>query len=324
MSIAIVLLLLYLVVRAIQTRNKKRRLGDQTQSARSPYGWLLSGFVGVMLCVALIGFGYYYFLADRLSQQVADLEASVAKLQPKAVVPKPISLQNLLLPPYPMHPKRLGGRYYRGNDERDPALFNGGFYRTATIDLQLTDGDGRPIQWEDETSGDLFVEITIERAPEATRELFTERVRNAVSLQHFNLASQIDGDESKLEVEEVEQRWRAVIALPKEQLLKDGRTEGMIYMMHGVDHAVKSAAGAATPRPHFGIQYEVELTQGKIAPTSTLWMGSLYTLGGRVLVPNQQQVLLDRWFDWRPIPVIEGEGSNDPELLGLPEHLRKN
>jgi hypothetical protein len=46
----------------------------------------------------------------------------------------------------------------------------------------------------------------------------------------------------------------------------------------------------------------------------------MYTLGGRVLVPEEGKILLDRWFDWRPIPVIEGEAATDPKLLGVEEH----
>ena len=325
-SIAIALLLLYLVIRAVQVRNKKQRenAGREQDQLSNSFGWAARVFVGAILCIALAGFGYYYLVASRLSQQVADLTASVARLQPKKTVSEPIGIQHLPLPPYPMHPPRLGGRYYRGNDERDPSLFNGGFYRTATIDLQLIDAENNQVQWEDEVSGDLFIEITIDRAPQATRELFTDRVREAVSLQHFNLEKEIDGNESQFDVVEAEQQWRAKIALPKINSWEDGRTAGMIYMMYGVDHAVKSATGKPTPRPHFGIRYEVEILQGKIAQSSTLWMGSMYTLGGRVMVPDDNRVLLDRWFDWRPIPTIEGEGSSDPELLGVPEHLQIN
>ena len=320
-SIAIALLLLYLVVRAVQTRNKKRRQNPTGEPhSHNPFGWVARLLIAAVLCVALVGFGYYYFLAAQLSQQVKDLTASVAKLRPTNIAAKPIGPQHLPVPPSPMHPLRLGGRYYRGNDERNPKLFNGGFYRTATIDLLLVDANGNPIQWDDQASEEMFVEIAIDRAPQATRELFTDRVRAAVSLQHYNLSHQVDGDKSKFDVEKDEQRWRARIALPKIDG-QDGRTAGMIYLMYGVDHAVKSTSGA-TPRPHFGIRYEIELDQGKVVEPSTLWMGSMYTLGGRVLVPNKDQVLLDRWFDWRPIPTIEGEGSSDPKLLGLPEHLQ--
>ena len=323
-SIAITLLLLYLIVRAVQTCNKKLRqnAGREHPLPRNPLGWAIRLLVGAILCIALIGFGYYYFRAAQLSQKVEDLSAKLAKLQSKTVIAQPIGPLHLPLPPSPMHPPRLGGRYYRGNDERDPALFNGGFYRTATIDLQLVDSEGQPMQWEDEASDQMFVEITIDRAPQATRELFTDRVRKAVSLQHFNLSNHIDDNELQLDVVKAEQKWRARIALPKTDSWADGQTAGMIYMMYGVDHTVKSATGSASPRPHFGIRYEIKVEQEKITPTSTLWMGSMYTLGGRVMVPDKNRVLLDRWFDWRPIPVIEGEGSSDPKLLGLPEHLR--
>ena len=66
-SIAIVLLLLYLIVRAIQTRNKKRRQNASQEHPlpRKPFGWFVRLLVGVVLCIALIGFGYYYFLAAR-------------------------------------------------------------------------------------------------------------------------------------------------------------------------------------------------------------------------------------------------------------------
>ena len=75
------------------------------------------------------------------------------------------------------------------------------------------------------------------------------------------------------------------------------------------------------PRPHFGIRYDVRVREGAISKESELWMGSLYTLGNRVLIPDENKILLDRWFDWRPIPIIEGEPVTDPELLGIEEHL---
>ena len=323
---AIALLLLYLMVRAVQTRNKKRRENPDHRlgSASTLLGWTVKLFVATSLCVALAGFAYYYFLAARLSQQVDELTADAAKLKPQTTsVTQPIGPQHLPLPPSPMHPPRLGGRYYRGNDERDPALFNGGFYRTATIDLRLVDADDNPLEWGDTISGDLFVEITIDRAPQATRELFTDRVRKGVTLQHFNLPNQIDGQQSQLTVVEAEQRWRARIALPTTGSWQEERTTGMIYLMYGTDYTIKTASGSPSPRPHFGIQYKVDLNESKISQLSTLWMGSMYTLAGRVIVPRENQVLLDRWFDWRPIPVIKGKGSNDPKLLGLPEHLQK-
>ena len=84
-SIAIALLLLYLIVRGVQTRNKKRRenAGRAQPLPGNPFGWAIRLLVGAISCVALVGFAYYYLLAAHLSQEVKDLSASVARLQPK-------------------------------------------------------------------------------------------------------------------------------------------------------------------------------------------------------------------------------------------------
>ncbi len=315
-AVAIALLLIYLAVRAVQTR-KKRLLENKElrRPAFSPVGWAVRGLFAASLSAAVVGLGYYYLLAAELQQQVDTLKSRTrAGIAKKPVVAESIGPDYLPLPPSPMHPPRLGGRYYRGNDERDPALFNGGFYRTATIDLQLVGADGKSVKWNDAVPEKLFVEIVIERAAEATTELFSERVRAGVVLLHFDQDGG-DGAEFKFEVEEAGQRWRAVVPL-----VNGGLAEGMIYLMYGVDHAVRTSTGEASPRPHFGIRYQIEVVNERIGRTSSLWMGSMYTLGGRVLVPDRDRVLLDRWFDWRPIPEIKGRGSSDPKLLGLPEH----
>ena len=319
--VAIVLLLAYLSVRAVQTRKKKLRENPvRKQTPVGVLGWAFRLLVAGILCVAVVGFGYYYFLSAELRQQVETLQSQVSRIgAKKSGRTKPIGPDYLPLPPAPMHPLRLGGRYYRGNDERDPSLFNGGFYRTATIDLSLIDDEGNLLKWEDEVAEQQFVEIVIELAPEATKELFSERVREKVTLLHFDPSSGGSGVEYKFEAEKPEQRWRAVVPLTK-----GSPGEGMIYMMYGVDYTVKTSTGDAVPRPHFGIRYEIDVVDQRIARTSSLWMGSMYTLGGRVMVPSKEQVLLDRWFDWREIPAIQGKGSSDPELLGLPEHLPDN
>jgi len=315
--VAILLLLVYLAVRGVQTRNKKLRENPgREQASVGMVVWVFRLLLAGMFCAAVVGCGYYYVLSAELRQQVETLQSQVSHAgTKKSDITKPIGPDYLPQPPSPMHPLRLGGRYYRGNDERDPSLFNGGFYRTATIDLKLVGADGSLLEWGDESTEQQFVEIVIERANEATKELFSERVREGVTLLHVDPMSGGGGVEYKFEADEPEQRWRAVVPLAK-----GNRNEGMIYMMYGVDYAAKASGGDPLPRPHFGIRYEVNVVEGRIAGTSSLWMGSMYTLGGRVMVPKEGQVLLDRWFDWREIPAIQGKGSSDPKLLGLPEH----
>ncbi len=66
-------------------------------------------------------------------------------------------------PPMRRHPKRLGGDYYRGNDERDARLFNGGYYRTATLSVWLSDAEGNRLEWNDEVGDQaLFVSMEIQ------------------------------------------------------------------------------------------------------------------------------------------------------------------
>lgn len=314
-AVVVVLLLGWLFLQSSGKRRKSKSI-DDLDMGRSPraLGWTLLGVINALL---LFGIGYYYNRANTLEKEnlrLAEKGSSSGPVIPAATI---VSASSLPMPPHPMHPTRLGGTYYRGNDERDETLFNGGFYRTATIDLHLIDSAANRLGWGDDLSAGQAVEIVIERAPKATRELFTERVLNSISIEHFCQTDSKIVESQKFEVVEEEQTWRAVVSLPESQSWNDGRMHGMIYLMYGVQPGEERL-----PRPHFGIRYDLKIAGSKLAESSDLWMGSLYTLGGRVLVPEKGQVLLDRWFDWRPIPVIDGAASNDPKLLGLPEHTK--
>ena len=133
-------------------------------------------------------------------------------------------------------------------------------------------------------------------------------------------------DESKgvpatqtLDVSEPGQRWETKFELGSPSTWHNGIADGMIYVFHGAQE-VDGHPG----RVHYGIVYHISIEGDRISPDSELWMGSLYNLNGRVLVPSEKTILLDRWFDFRPIPEIEGENTTSPELLGIPEHMKKS
>jgi len=88
----------------------------------------------------------------------------------------------------------------------------------------------------------------------------------------------------------------------------------MIYLMYGVQPGEEKK-----PRPHFAVQYDLRLKDNKVEKDSVLWMGSMYTLNNRVMVPDEEKILLDRWFDWRPIPLIEADDNSSSMLVGLEE-----
>ena len=130
-----------------------------------------------------------------------------------------------------MHPPRLGGKYYRGNDERNDSLFNRGFYRTATIDLHLVNSEGTRLKWEDKVDNDTQVEILIRRAPKATKELFSERVRKLTSIEHYCQTTKAAKEKLKLEVLEKDDLWSVTIPLPPQDQWAEGRVEGMILSL---------------------------------------------------------------------------------------------
>ncbi len=221
-----------------------------------------------------------------------------------------------LSPPHPLHPPRLGGVYYRGNDERDPRLFNGGFYRTAQLEVWLTDVGGNRLKWGDLVTGDLFIDFEIKRSANTTSALFTDHIMSVIGLSdNFRLGDGLQGRpmvEGVLPMRTIhqDQWWRC--RYPIDRSNDPPKATGKVFVVQNT----------SKPKAHYAIQFDIKFdAENRIADTSQLWMGSLYNLNGRVFVPyNSQKILLDRWFDWREIPEITGPQTDDPGLLGVPEH----
>ena len=262
----------------------------------------------IFLCLAT----YVHYDAKH-KDALAETEAVKAQL---LTYTGPLEFAHSLSAPHPMHPPRLGGVYYRGNDERDRQLFNGGFYRTAQLEIWLTDGEGQRLQWGDEPSGDLFIDFVIKRAANTTGELFTDQVMSVVGLTDDVRIT--DGARHRTEIGRVipmetlepDQRWRSRYRIGSSKDRKE--ISGKFYLVQNTSN----------PKAHYAIEFEITIDDsGAITNQSQLWMGSLYNLNGRVFVPyDNQKILLDRWFDFRPIPEITGPQTSDPDLLGIPEH----
>ena len=271
----------------------------------------LAIFVLLFLCVAT----YIHYDAKHKDaiKRLGDIETQLSTYT------GPPDFQHSLTAPYPMHPRRLGGVYYRGNDERDAQLFNGGFYRTAKFEIWLTDESGRHFQWGDKPTGDLFVEFEIERAANTTGELFNDDIMSVIGLSnHFQSSDDPDGRPkvegfTSMKTLEPDQSWRCRYPIGNFNDLTDQqKLTGKLFVVQNT----------SKPKAHYAIEFEIFRDEkGVITESSQLWMGSLYNLNGRVFVPyDHQKILLDRWFDWRPIPEVVGEQTDDPDLLGIPEH----
>jgi hypothetical protein len=73
-----------------------------------------------------------------------------------------------------------------------------------------------------------------------------------------------------------------------------------------------------------GIVYDLQLADGRLAESSDLWMGSLLW-NPRFDQPGMHRpgkIPLVEWFDYRPLPEVVKQTTDDPDLLGVTEHLK--
>ena len=210
----------------------------------------------------------------------------------------------------------LAADYYRGNDERSDALYNNGVYRTADLEVAVVGGDGQRLSVGDDLPAtSLAIELSIGRAHEATKELFrTDMMETAFVSSSFRASDAATGAAFAKEVEPG-QRWQIRFPISDADAKSIDSVVGTCFVWFGrLDHN----------RIHYAIQYDIRIADGRITSGSFVRMGSVYNLAGRVIAPTGNQIPLHHWFDRQPIPEIEGKGSEDPEALGLPEHLSEN
>jgi hypothetical protein len=251
---------------------------------------------------------------------------------------------------WPKHPPRLGGLYYRGNDERSERLFNGGVYLTATLQLELRDASDRVLEWGDQAEGPLIVRLEIRKAPHATAALFGQETLGQVCLSPIPPpVKATDPGEPPADAQPAPpavvqappvqagpvepgptaggpfllqpllpgESWEARAELPP---IPPGKTMvGMLYVYTGL----KQTADDGVDRPHYAIEYRLQLDQaGRLTDESTLRLGSMYNVTVVMEIPPDR-IAPSEWFDYRPLPAIEGEPTIDPKLLGTEEHLKK-
>lgn len=298
-------------LQGVSRRRRERKNAASHPVSKTAKPKTLSALLGVSAIGLLTVIA---FLFGRLEEQRAEI-ATLEKLGP----PTPAKSTQKSQPDFatapevqrPMHPPRLGGDYYRGNDERNESLFNGGFYRTANLNVQLVDRDGNEVDYQTDCSQEkLAIRFRMERATGATRELFTQRLLGSTFASKSFRGTDDATDKIMLQSEQDLDHWGLTypITIPE-----SGSTNGDLYLYYG---------SLDRNRIHYMIHYDLQLTDaGTLDSKSEVWMGSAYNLAGRVIVPGDDEIPLDHWFDFRPIPEIEGDNSVSPELLGLPEHL---
>lgn len=258
----------------------------------------------------------------RLSSKLADTEQKLIEATAPAER-RPATLSGAQ--PIPLRPRGargLGGTYYRGNDERNEQLFNGGFYRTATMRLSLVDEHGVAQALGQRITGEqLFVRLEIERAVQATPSLFTDQLMGGVLLTRRTADRKEpfpEDEPTRLETLQPGDRWAANYRLGEFTGQSEGAFNGIIYV--NTDATLQGEAVQGTQQ--YGIVYALRIRDRTLLENSELWLGPIL-LPGNFQYPTPGRITLSEWLDTQPIPEIVGENTSDPKLLGIPEHLDK-
>ena len=257
-------------------------------------------------------------MSSRVSEQVNNLKQKVDELEGR-----PSTVQRYgdpPIPPRPEHPAALSHVYYRGNCERNDELFNNGNYRTAEFHVSLRDTQGQLISIGDPVPGDgLVIHFELHRSPGTTPALFTEQVISSVFLSETiyktdKQPTNVPEDVMHLTTLNADWKWSADYPIPDARL--DGQLAGMIYVNKG-----RVASERVTAIPHYGIRYSLQIHDGRLDEGSEVWMGCLFQ-SPAIAVRQTNKVPFNQWFDHNPLPIIEGENTSDPTLLGIPEHVK--
>jgi len=325
-EIKIYLLLLFAVVMGAADRIR-RVSPDNARWSRGPRHriWRLSQHASATwFLVALLAAALWDLVefAMRQSAQLATVEEKWHATS-GTVDQRPTSLIGSA--PFPLRPRNvplLGGTYYRGNDERNEKLFNGGYYRTATLRLSLIDEQDRQLELGQSLSGSrLFIRLEIERASRATPSLFTNEMMAQVLLTRRTAEQKtpLPSDEpTKLQTLKPGDRWAAKYRLGDYDGQADVALNGVVY----VDTNASQSAEAVNGTMHLGIVYALRIRDRVLQDNSELWLGPIL-LPSNFQYSDPRKITLSEWLDTNPIPEITGENSTDPALLGIPEHLKK-
>ena len=292
-----------------------------TSQTREKVGWMkslatknVSPVFPLSIAAAILGFEVYSLRQER---ELTNIEENMHFA----------TFYDFGYPPVPIRPDfepRVQATFYRGNDERSPRLFNNGNYRTGTFHVSVVDEDWNEVVHLEETGDrELFLALEIERPPYTPDFLYAPEFMTQMFLtsecdRYLGRTAPVS-DRVDLEVVEPMQRWRA--RYPIGNLDGEQQTRGIVYVCQeywykGYWWSRKDDTRGGS-RFHYAIQYDLSSTNGVLADTSDLWMGSLY----RTRKFPQWKVPLDQWFSAMPIPELPYAGTDDPELLGITDYV---
>jgi len=226
-------------------------------------------------------------------------------------------------PPLPSRPKispRVNAVFYRGNDERNPKLFNGGNYRTATFYLDLCSQDGHPVIHGDPVNfQNLYFRVRFQRAA-GTPDYFWKpsRMANIYASRDpgkFHWRSKEPEELVPMTETVAMQEWEFLYPISIfTQKENPGSVAGTFYICEKrFDDSHEILGG----RFHCAFSFDLRMESSLLAPQSDIWMGALY----RKRSLRIWEIPESEWLSPSMIPEIAGkQSSKDPVLLGIQDH----
>ena len=313
-SLLIVICLLFLLL-----ERKKRSRAEKLGASRDLCWWeKLNGFHLTSFLLMFL----MWNIAEMKHYQFQNATAKLERLKKISTLrverTEPIEPYATGIPERIRHKKSLAKTYYRGNCEYNDKLYNQGNYRTATFQLWLSDANGNRLKVGDPLPNDQYlIQLEMTRAKGAAKSLFSPNVMGTIfvttnSENHNDMEPIIAQFENTVPL----QKWQCTIPVQADEFPHE---EPIVFHVCKGDVVGDEGAG----KPHYGIVFEVGLDDGKLTNQSDLWMGNLF-VSNRLIALEANKIPPGEWFDVRPIPEIEGENTDDPELIGTPEHLPDN
>jgi len=165
-------------------------------------------------------------------------------------------------PPVPERPqdqpKSLSSRYYRGNDERNPALFNNGYYRTATFDLRLEDASGQPIRAGQDLAGkQLFIHLRTQRAPHTAERFFHREAMETIFLTRVGdpMLGVFEPIPDRVEWTEIKEGWTWEARYPIGRVAPERRTSQRVDLQTASASEIASLPGVTDTAARWLVKY---------------------------------------------------------------------
>lgn len=222
-----------------------------------------------------------------------------------------------LIPSPPMSKPSLKSKYYRGNDERNPNLYNGGNYRTSEFYIDLCNNEGQSVNYNSQISAEnLFIRVAIKRSPN-TAEYFWKKERMdgiyvTKNSGKFHWTKDKITDSVKLIETEHEKSWE--FRYPLFDFHTENEIKGIIYLC---EKRKSDAGNLIGGRFHYAFQFNLEINEDRLDPMSTIWMGPLY----RKRSLRIWEIPENEWLSSIPIPENQSKiPIKNPTLLGIKDY----